>query len=149
MINRVEKYIREPDDSEKLEIVICLEAVLDTYYRALAELMPGEANRRECQRLESQVQDRQKELRSSFVLSAEQQMAIESKVYKYLLLLRPPDLFLRSVINTAISLTAYKMDIYKNFSRIDHGHQELLNHYFEDSVKEMNFLRKEMKLVSL
>jgi hypothetical protein len=148
MINRIEKYIQPPPDVEKVETAICLEILLDTYYKALGELAPDEISRKECQRFETQAQDRQKELRRSFVLSPEIETAIESKVYKYLLLLRPPSLFLRSVIDTAISLTAYKMDIYKNFSRVDQDHQELLNHFFEDSVKEMNFLRKEMKIVS-
>lgn len=146
MSNRVE-FLRQPEcisfgeDVDKLETVICLESVLDPYYQALEELVCDETIRKECQRFEQHVQYHQKELRRLFPLSQECEAAVDDKVCKYLMQLKPPYMFLRALINPAISLTANKMDIYKYFSRTDHEHHELLYNFFRDSIEEMNFLR--------
>ena len=78
-----------------------------------------------------------------FLLSQENEAAIESKVSKYLLLLDPSCLFLGTVINLAVSLTAYKQDIYEYFSRASQEHHGPLNQFIKDTVEEISFLRWE------
>ena len=146
--NRVfsqEEHIEQHGDEDKLKTLICLESLLDICYQALAGMVYKEGAAQECQRFASHTKAHQKELRQLFPLSQESEIAIKSKVYKYLLQLMSPRLFLRAVINLAMSLTAYKMDIYEYFSHTDRRHYELLNNFFEGSVEEMKFLRREME----
>ncbi|MBF0504375.1 MAG: hypothetical protein HQL14_04650 [Candidatus Omnitrophica bacterium] len=133
------------EDPDKLETLICIEALLDICYQALRGLLNNETHRQECLRYEECVQEHQKELRKLFPLSKERETAIASKVYQYLLQLKSPHLFLRAVINLAMSLTAYKTDIYKEFCATDREHRELLSIFLQDSMEEMKYLRREME----
>ena len=152
MVNRLkffkkgqENHIGQPIDVDKLETVICLESVLGTCYQALAGLVHDQTIRKECQQFERHSERHQEELRKAFALSAENEISIKSKLYKYLLMLSPPYLFLRAVVNLAISLTSYKIDIYRYFSRRNRKHNEVFNSLLQDSIKEMDFLRHESK----
>lgn len=133
-------HVEQQVDVDEVETLICLESLLATCYQALAGLVHNQTIRKEYQQLEQHAQYHQEELKKIFSLSQKSEAAIESKVYKYLLQFKPPYLSLRAVINLAIHLTAFKMDIYKYLSRTVHEHRELLNNLFEDNVEEMNFL---------
>jgi hypothetical protein len=89
------------------------------------------------------MQHHQEELRKIFSLSQKSEEAIERKVYKYLFQFKPPYLSLKAVINLAIHLTAFKMDIYKYFSHTIQEHRGLLNGFIEENLEEMDFLCQE------
>jgi hypothetical protein len=146
MFNRVpdqDEHIEQQVDADELETLICIEALLSTCYQAMAGLVHNQTIRKEYQQLEQHMQYHQEELRKIFSLSQKSEEAIESKVDKYLFQFKPPYLSLKAVINLAIHLTAFKMDIYKYLSHTVGGHHELLNNLVEDNLEEMDFLCQE------
>jgi len=150
MINRLkfldqEHWIEEEFNTDKLEILICLESVSDVCYQILAGLTKDEAMRKECRRFEQYTEYRREELRRIFLPSSASEMIIQSKVAQCLIPLRSPHLAILEVFDLAVSLTAYKIDIYKYFFRMEQGHNDLLNDCVQDSKEEMNFLRQERK----
>jgi hypothetical protein len=143
--NRVLGHTVQQADIDKLETLICIEALLASCYQALEGLVHNQTVRKEYRQLEQHAYYHQEELKRIFPLSQKSEAAIENKMYKYLLQYRLPYLSLKEVINLAIHLTAFKMDIYKYFSHTaqeDHG---FFNNLFEDIVEEMNFLCMEKK----
>lgn len=139
----IENQIEQRVDMEQLEILICLESLLVTCYQTLAGLVHNQTIRKEYQQFELHAQYHQEELRKIFLLSSKNEATIENKVYKYLLQLKPPCLSLKAVINLALHLSTFKMEIYKYFSHTVLEHHDLLNNFLEGNVEEINFLHQE------
>jgi hypothetical protein len=130
-------------DLNKLETVICLEKILNSCYPTLTGLIHNQTIRNECRRFEKLAEHHQGALCRVFPLSQSSEIAIEDKLYKYQLQLSPPNLFLSSVLDLAVNLSAHKIDIYRYLSLKDHEHRKLLNQFIEDSREEMIFLCRE------
>jgi len=148
MINRLEAdqqvfHFAQNVDVDKLETLICLESLLAICYQALEGMAHNQTARKEYQQLEQQAQYHQDELKRDFLISQKIENSIESKVYKYLVLFKPPYLPLRAVINLAINLASFKMDIYKHFLHTAQEQHGFLSGFLEDNVEEMSFLQKE------
>jgi len=139
-VSNQEDHVEEQVDVGLLETLICLESLLVICYQVMAGLLHNQTIRRECQQLKQHMQCRQEELKRIFLFSPKSEAAIESKMYKYLLQFRLPYLSLREVINIAIHLTAFKIDIYKYLSHAIPGYHEPLNSILTDNVEEMDFL---------
>jgi len=138
-----ESHIGQQVDVDKLETLICLEAIIVACYQSLAGLVHNQTIRQDCQQFEQQAQYHQEKLRKIFPLSPKSELAIDLKVNHHLLNLKPAYLSLREVIILTINLTTLKTDIYKCFSRTLSEHHEILNTLFEENAEEMYFLRQE------
>jgi len=151
MFNHVEKdHVSYQDsstdqqlDNEKVETLICLEALLAICYQVLEGLVHNQTVRKEYQQLEQHALFHQEELKKIFLIPPKTESGIESKVYKYLLQFKPTYLPLRSVINLALHLASFKMDIYKHFSYMLQEHHERIHGFLEDNVEELSFLQQE------
>ncbi|MEI7999433.1 MAG: hypothetical protein WCH62_08015, partial [Candidatus Omnitrophota bacterium] len=133
-------------DVNKLEVVICMEGVLDSCYQSISHLIHNQTIRNECQRFRCRAKCHQEELRRQFLLSKENEIAIESKINKYLLLLDPKYLQLDGVLNLSVRLTSNKKDIYEYLSRTSQEHYASLSKFVKDSVEEMDFLQREISV---
>ena len=101
MVNRLEErenYFGQHIDVDKLETLICIEALVDSCYQSLAGLVHNQTIRKECQQLEQRVQHHQEELKRIFPLSQKSEDAIKDKIYKHLLQLKPPGFSTRIVV---------------------------------------------------
>ena len=130
-------------DLNRLETVICLEKVLNACYQTMGGMVHNLSFRNECQRFEKQAQHHQGALSRTFPLSRESEITIEDKLYQYQVQLSSSYLNLSAVINFAINLSAYKIDIYRELSLKDKEHRKLINQFLDDSKEEMSFLRRE------
>jgi len=126
-------------DTDKIETLICLESLLDLCYQALAGLVHNQTVRKECQQFEEHAQYRQEELKKIFSLSQENEDNIENKIDKYVLKLKPLHLPMRALINLAINLTAFKIDIYKHLCHMVENYHELLDNFLEENIEEIDF----------
>lgn len=145
-IEQQEIHSKQPIDIDKIEVLICIESLLAVCCQTLAAQMHHQAARQECQQFEQRAQYHQQELRKIFPISEKSEVAIENRIYKYLLQLNPSHLPLKAVMNLDINLTALAIDIYKHFSRTFQEHHGLLKNFLEDNVEEMDFLCQEKQL---
>jgi len=130
-------------DIEKMETLVCLESLVETCYRILQGLVHNQGVRRECQQLEFHTQLRQEELIKIFSLSASHKNIINNKVNDYVLKLKPLQLSMRALINVAINLNHFKLDIYKHLNPLTEEHRGLLYNFLEENMEEIDFLRQE------
>ncbi len=140
---RSEDQIKQHVAVYELETLLCLESLVVTCYQTLGWLVHNRTIRKECLQFEQHAQYHQEELRKIFKLYQKSEVTIESKVNQYLLRLKPSYLSLSEIINVIINFTAFKIDLYKYFSRTVQGHQRLLNNFLQDNIEEMYFLDQE------
>ena len=138
-----QQHIEQQVDVDKLEMLICLEALIVDCYHSLSWLVHNQTIRRECQQFEQHAQHHQEKLIKIFPFLQKSDIAIKNKVNHHLSQLKPSSLSLRELINLAINLTVLKTDIYKFFFNTLQEHHELLNSLLEDNAEEMYFLRQE------
>jgi len=138
-----EAPMEEHVDIDKLETLICLESLIITCYQTIGGMVHNRTIRHECQQFEKHAKYHQDELKKIFPLSQKSEAAIEGKVSQYLLQLKPTYLSLKEIINLISNFTAFKVDLYKHFSRTVHEHRDSLNSFLQDNIEEMYFLNQE------
>ena len=126
-----------------METLICLELLLADCYSVLEEKIRNRTIRKDCQYFRQHAQYHQEELKKIFSFSQKSETTVDTKVSKYLLQFKPLYLPLKGVINLAMHLSAFKMDLYKHLSLMAQEHQDILRNFLQDNTEEMEFLRHE------